>query len=112
MRRLSVCFGISSSRAAPLKLFARATAANSRMSSSRMFIVSYSGHYVNSRGIVSVARSQYHHRMATDVRVELPIARTRADVAAYMFDPTNDAAWTSGVIAVNPLTPGRLHVGS
>jgi hypothetical protein len=50
--------------------------------------------------------------MATDVRVELSIARSRADVATYMFDPENDAAWTSGVIAVNPLTPGRLHVGS
>lgn len=50
--------------------------------------------------------------MATDVRVELPVMRTRADVAAYMFDPENDAHWTSGVIAVNPLTPGRLRVGS
>ena len=50
--------------------------------------------------------------MATDVRVELPITRARADVAAYMFDPANDAEWTSGVIAVNPLTPGRLRVGS
>lgn len=50
--------------------------------------------------------------MATDVRVELEIPRARADVAAYMFDPTNDARWTIGVIAVNPLTPGRLHVGS
>ena len=29
-----------------------------------------------------------------------------------MFDPKNDAEWTSGVIAVKPLTPGRLHVGS
>lgn len=77
-----------------------------------MSIVSYSGHYVISFGIVSLPRSQYHSRMATDVRVELPIARTRADVAAYMFDPENDAAWTSGVIAVKPLTPGRLLVGS
>lgn len=50
--------------------------------------------------------------MATDVRVELQIARPRAEVAAYMFEPSNDAAWTSGVVAVNPLTPGRLHVGS
>jgi hypothetical protein len=50
--------------------------------------------------------------MSTDVRVELQIACPRAEVAAYMFEPTNDAAWTSGVIAVNPLTPGRLHVGS
>lgn len=50
--------------------------------------------------------------MATDVRVELEIPRTRADVAAYMFDPSHDAAWTSGVVAVNPLTPGRLRVGA
>ena len=50
--------------------------------------------------------------MATDVRVELEIPRPRADVAAYMFDPAHDAAWTTGVVAVNPLTPGRLRVGS
>jgi len=50
--------------------------------------------------------------MATDVRVELRIARPCAEIAAYMFDPGNDATWTSGVIAVNPLTPGRLRVGS
>ena len=63
-------------------------------------------------GIVSRARLQYHEAMATDVRVELSIARARADIAAYMFDPGNDAAWTTGVVAVNPLTPGRLQVGS
>jgi hypothetical protein len=50
--------------------------------------------------------------MATDVRVELVIPRARAQVAAYMFDPRNDARWTTGVIAVNPLTPGRLRLGS
>ena len=50
--------------------------------------------------------------MATDVRVELEIPRPRSEVAAYMFDPSNDARWTTGVIAVNPLTPGRLRVGS
>lgn len=77
-----------------------------------MFIVSYLGHYVTFYGIVSATRTQYHSPMATDVRVELPIMRSRAEVAAYMFDPKHDAEWTSGVIAVNPLTPGRLHVGS
>jgi hypothetical protein len=50
--------------------------------------------------------------MATDVRVELVIPRAREQVAAFMFDPRNDARWTTGVIAVNPLTAGRLHVGS
>ena len=47
-----------------------------------------------------------------DIRVETTIARPRSDVAAVMFDPKNDAAWTSGVIAVTPLTPGRLRAGS
>jgi len=55
---------------------------------------------------------RYVGGMATDVRVELQIPRTRSEVAAYMFDPVHDAAWTSGVVAVNPLTPGRLRVGS
>lgn len=50
--------------------------------------------------------------MATDVRVEVRIPRARAAVAAYMFEPSNDATWTSGVIEVNPLTPGRLRIGS
>lgn len=50
--------------------------------------------------------------MGTDVRVDLAIPKSSAQVAAYMFDPTNDATWTTGVIAVNPLTPGRLRVGS
>ncbi len=54
----------------------------------------------------------YARTMSTDVRVELEIPRRRAEVAAYMFDPSHDAAWTSGVVAVNPLTPGRLRVGS
>lgn len=55
---------------------------------------------------------RYTRAMATDVRVELEIPRARAAVAAYMFDPSHDAAWTSGVVSVNPLTPGRLRVGS
>jgi carbon monoxide dehydrogenase subunit G len=50
--------------------------------------------------------------MPVDVRVETTIAKPRAAVAAIMFDPKNDAAWTSGVIAVTPLTPGRLRAGS
>ena len=29
-----------------------------------------------------------------------------------MFDPENDAAWTTGVIEVTPLIPGRLRAGS
>ena len=50
--------------------------------------------------------------MSTDVRVEIVIDKPRAAVAAFMFDPANDARWTSGVIAVNPLAPGRLTPGS
>ena len=46
--------------------------------------------------------------MSTDVRVEIVIDKPREAVAAFMFDPANDARWTSGVIAVNPLDPGRL----
>ena len=50
--------------------------------------------------------------MSVDVRVETAIKRPRSAVAAIMFDPKNDAAWTSGVIEVTPLTPGRLRAGS
>ena len=50
--------------------------------------------------------------MSTDVRVEVTIARARADVAAFMFDPAHDAIWTTGVVEVRPLTEGRLRVGA
>ena len=50
--------------------------------------------------------------MSTDVRVETTIARPRAVVAAFMFDPRNDAAWTKNVIAVNPRQDGRLRAGA
>ena len=47
-----------------------------------------------------------------DVRVEVTIAKPRAAVAAVLFDPKNDAAWTTGVLEVRPLTDGRLKKGS
>jgi hypothetical protein len=50
--------------------------------------------------------------MSTDVRVETVIDRPRTEVAAYMFDPRHDAAWTTGVVACRPLTEGRLRTGS
>ncbi|HEX2724632.1 MAG TPA: SRPBCC family protein [Beijerinckiaceae bacterium] len=50
--------------------------------------------------------------MAIDVEKTVLIRRGRADVAAYMFDPANDAAWTSGVVASRPLTGGLLQAGS
>jgi carbon monoxide dehydrogenase subunit G len=48
----------------------------------------------------------------TDVRVEELIRRPPDEVASVMFDPRNDAAWTTGVIAARPLTDGRLRLGS
>ena len=51
-------------------------------------------------------------RGAVDVRREVLINRPRALVAAYMFDPKNDADWTRNVRAVRPLVEGRLRVGS
>jgi hypothetical protein len=50
--------------------------------------------------------------MSTDVRVEVTIAKPPAVVAAFMFDPRNDATWTSGVVRVRPLDEGRLRNGS
>jgi hypothetical protein len=55
---------------------------------------------------------EWMQSMSTDVRVEVTIARSPSDVAAFMFDPANDTVWTTGVIDVKPLTPGRLHAGS
>src|SRR5690349_12710918 len=50
--------------------------------------------------------------MSIDVEKEVLIRRDRADVAAFMFDPVNDAVWTSGVVKSRPLTEGRLRAGS
>lgn len=50
--------------------------------------------------------------MATDVRCTIEIPRPRVEVAAYMFDPRNDARWTTGVVACRPLTDGPLRPGS
>jgi carbon monoxide dehydrogenase subunit G len=50
--------------------------------------------------------------MAIDVQSEVLIQRPRAQVAAFMFDPRNDAIWTTGVIECRPLTEGRLRAGS
>jgi hypothetical protein len=50
--------------------------------------------------------------MSVDVTCEVEIGRPRSEVAAFMFDPRNDAKWTSGVVACEPLTPGRLRAGS
>jgi hypothetical protein len=50
--------------------------------------------------------------MSVDVKPEVLIQRPRAEVAAFMFDPKNDALWTTGVVECTPLTPGRLRTGS
>src|SRR4051812_31654209 len=67
------------------------------------------------RGAVIIARPRGCAILAdlsTDVRVEIEIARPRAEVAAFMFEPRNDATWTSGVVAVRPLDEGRLRPGA
>lgn len=50
--------------------------------------------------------------MAIEVEEETVIARPRADVAAFMFDPRNDADWTTGVVESRPRTKGLMKTGS
>jgi hypothetical protein len=50
--------------------------------------------------------------MAIDVTRAVLIRRSRADVAAFMFDPSNDVIWTTSVVECRPLIPGRLRAGS
>jgi hypothetical protein len=50
--------------------------------------------------------------MAVDVRPTILIDRPRAEVAAFMFDPTNDLAWTGGITASRPAQPGPLVAGA
>ena len=47
-----------------------------------------------------------------DVTAEVLVRRPRAEVAAYMFDPSREAEWTGGVVASRLLSPGRLREGS
>ncbi|MCB9592976.1 MAG: SRPBCC family protein [Sandaracinaceae bacterium] len=50
--------------------------------------------------------------MSVDITAEVTIERPRAEVAAYMFDPRNDATWTGGLVDAKPLTDGPLVTGS
>jgi hypothetical protein len=50
--------------------------------------------------------------MSVDVRPSVVVRRPRAEVAAYMFDPANDLAWTGGITASRPDRPGRLVEGA
>ena len=50
--------------------------------------------------------------VAIDIRPEVLIHRARPDVAAFMFDPANDLAWTGGITASTPAQPGPLVPGA
>lgn len=50
--------------------------------------------------------------MSIDVAAEVEIARPRAEVAAFMFDPKQDARWTTGVVEAKPLQDGLLRAGA
>ena len=50
--------------------------------------------------------------MPLDVRTETEIRRAPEAVAAYMFEPANDARWIGGVDSVELLTAPPLRVGS
>lgn len=62
--------------------------------------------------IVSHVSMAYTRGMTTDVRVELLVKRPRAAVAQFMFNPSNDTRWTTGIVACRPLTEGPLRRGS
>jgi hypothetical protein len=46
------------------------------------------------------------------IRPGVLIHRARSDVAAFMFDPANDLAWTGGITASTPAQPGSLVAGA
>src|SRR5664279_5626964 len=50
--------------------------------------------------------------MGIDVRPEMLVHRPRPDVAAFMFDPANDLAWTGGITTSRPAQPGPLVQGA
>ncbi|MDX8028873.1 SRPBCC family protein [Lentzea sp. BCCO 10_0856] len=50
--------------------------------------------------------------MSVDVRPEVVVRRPRAEVAAYMFDPAHDLAWTGGITASRPDQTGLLVQGA
>lgn len=50
--------------------------------------------------------------MAVDVRPSVLIRRSRSDVAAFMFDPQHDLAWTGGITSSRPAQPGPLVRGA
>ena len=50
--------------------------------------------------------------MTVDVRPQIVVGRPRAQVAAFMFDPANDLAWTGGITASRPAQDGPLVAGA
>src|SRR2546430_11569941 len=50
--------------------------------------------------------------MAVDVRPVVLVRRSRRDVAAFMFDPSNDLRWTGGITSSRPAQPGPLVEGA
>ena len=50
--------------------------------------------------------------MTLDVRPVVQIRRPRAEVAAFMFDPTNDLRWTGGITSSRPAQAGPLVQGA
>jgi len=50
--------------------------------------------------------------MSVDVAPETVIFRPRAEVSAFMFEPSNDGLWTTGIVECRPLTEGPLRRGS
>ena len=50
--------------------------------------------------------------MSVDITAEQPIARPRAEVAAFAMDPTNDQRWIGALSEVNVLTEGPVGPGT
>lgn len=50
--------------------------------------------------------------MGVDVTAEVFIERPRNEVASFMFDPRQDAIWTTGVVEAHPQQDGLLVTGS
>ena len=50
--------------------------------------------------------------MGVDVQAQVLIPRRREEVATFMFDPHNDAIWTSGVVESRPRNEGPLTTGA
>lgn len=50
--------------------------------------------------------------MTVDVRPQIVVGRPRAEVAAFMFNPANDLAWTGGITSSRPAQDGPLAAGA